>query len=335
MAIGNGSLWLAWVALRPSGTYSRVHGQGKKAPSNLGRPTAAKPTAAAVTGFESLPQGRLLRQVVDFDRDVGIAYERCIGFFKPLHTHDRVTITFARGASRSETTVYDPDSTYSLDSSTVHWLAAGTAHQNRALSTVYDTMALYPTVARIQDVAQALGVTVAQIATLVATTAKIPRSQLLADLCDRVFYYRVVAETADDSLLTNLEQQLLSEVIGALMPAQQVKATASVPGAGQTLTRALEYIESNLFEALAIDAVGRAARVSQPTLFRAFRGDLQMTPFAYIRSRRLDEAEALLRSGQYQVADVALLVGYEDLSAFSKAFKAQFMRSPSTSLPKK
>ncbi|MCX6110181.1 MAG: AraC family transcriptional regulator [Proteobacteria bacterium] len=306
----------------------------KRAPNNLGRPTAAKPPATAVTGFEQPPQGRLLRQVTFFDRDVGIAYERCIGFFKPIHTHDRVTITFARGSSRSETTVYDPDCTYSLDSSTVHWLAVGTAHQNRALSTVYDTMALYPTVARIQGVAQALGVSRAQIATLLATTVKIPRSQLLADLCDRLFYYRVVAESTDDTLLTSLEQQLLSEVIGALIPAPQVKATALASGAGQTLTRALEFIESKLFEALAIDAVCRAARVSQPTLFRAFRDDLQMTPFAYIRTRRLDEAEALLRTGEYQVADVALLVGYEDLSAFSKACKLQFKRPPSTSLPK-
>jgi AraC-like DNA-binding protein len=96
------------------------------------------------------------------------------------------------------------------------------------------------------------------------------------------------------------------------------------------VSRALQYIESNLFESgLNVGDIVDYSLASQATLFRQFRRELQETPAGYIRNRRLDEAHALLTQGDYQVQDVAYLVGYEDLSAFSKAFKQRFCVSPS------
>jgi methylphosphotriester-DNA--protein-cysteine methyltransferase len=52
-----------------------------------------------------------------------------------------------------------------------------------------------------------------------------------------------------------------------------------------------------------------------------------------VNSSIWDEAKILLKTGQYQVGDVALWVGYEDLSSFSKAYKARFKVAPSNALP--
>ncbi|MGZ3783860.1 MAG: hypothetical protein ACXWR0_04960 [Bdellovibrio sp.] len=54
-----------------------------------------------ILGFEYYPEGKLLNQKIDFDGPVGIAYERCIGYAKNKHSHDRITVTFPRGSSRS------------------------------------------------------------------------------------------------------------------------------------------------------------------------------------------------------------------------------------------
>lgn len=59
-----------------------------------------------------------------------------------------------------------------------------------------------------------------------------------------------------------------------------------------------------------------------------------MTPGQYTLSRRMDEALALIKSKSYTTSDVGLIVGYADLSSFSKAFKTNFGVSPSLYLKK-
>ena len=98
------------------------------------------------------------------------------------------------------------------------------------------------------------------------------------------------------------------------------------------LVRAIEFVETHLFEKFNIADLVAAARTSQATLFRLFKRDLKVSPIEYARNRRLDEAKTLLKSREYQVSDVALLVGYEDLSSFSKAFRLRFGSPPSQEL---
>jgi AraC-like DNA-binding protein len=99
------------------------------------------------------------------------------------------------------------------------------------------------------------------------------------------------------------------------------------------LGRALVYIESNLFSPLRTVDVAKRAGMSVAGLFRHFQRDVGMTPFDYQRARPLDTARRLLEEGGHSVTDAALLVGYNDLSAFSKAFKIRFGGSPSSFLP--
>jgi AraC family transcriptional regulator len=88
------------------------------------------------------------------------------------------------------------------------------------------------------------------------------------------------------------------------------------------------YIEGNLFEPIDLSRLCEAVATSESTLLRAFKRELEQTPFAYIRNRRLEEAVLLLRAGDHQVRDVAILVGYEDLSAFGKAFRKRYGVGP-------
>jgi AraC family transcriptional regulator len=92
---------------------------------------------------------------------------------------------------------------------------------------------------------------------------------------------------------------------------------------------ALRYIESNLFSELRLDQVARQARTSVASLLRHFRAAFKQTPYAYARRRRLDEASRLVKAGAHSITDVALIVGYEDVAALSKAFRSRFGVAPS------
>ena len=54
-----------------------------------------------------------------------------------------------------------------------------------------------------------------------------------------------------------------------------------------------------------------------------------MTPNDYLRKARLKRAAELLLDDRLNVSEVAYRVGFEDLSYFSKCFKAYFGIAPS------
>jgi AraC-like DNA-binding protein len=76
-----------------------------------------------------------------------------------------------------------------------------------------------------------------------------------------------------------------------------------------------------------LEAVARTLGVSARTLQRQLRQE--GTTFAkLLTDLRREMAPALLRDGRHGVAEVAFLLGYEDPSAFRRAFHRWFARSP-------
>jgi len=76
-----------------------------------------------------------------------------------------------------------------------------------------------------------------------------------------------------------------------------------------------------------LEAVARTLGLSARTLQRQLRQE--GTTFAkLLTDLRREMAPALLRDGRYGVSEVAFLLGYEDPSAFRRAFHRWFARSP-------
>ena len=91
----------------------------------------------------------------------------------------------------------------------------------------------------------------------------------------------------------------------------------------------MRYIEANLFSDLDLTTIARQAFASPSTLLRHFRGETGTSPYAYVKARRLEEARRLIEVGVHPVGDIAMLVGYENFSSFTTAFKRQFGEPPS------
>lgn len=68
--------------------------------------------------------------------------------------------------------------------------------------------------------------------------------------------------------------------------------------------------------------------LSRSKLQRCFHRVYGVSPFEYLRNHRLQMAMRLLQSGEINVTEAALSVGYSNLSYFAKAFKIMFGVAP-------
>lgn len=100
---------------------------------------------------------------------------------------------------------------------------------------------------------------------------------------------------------------------------------ARIHHAKEILTTQLEYPPS-------LCELAQQVGVSVRTLQRGFPALFNTTVMGYLTQQRLQKAEILLRQGNYQVSEVANLVGYSHLGNFAAAFKRLYGITPSQCL---
>ena len=98
----------------------------------------------------------------------------------------------------------------------------------------------------------------------------------------------------------------------------------SIPRA---LTEALLYIEQHISEPLPLSRIAENLHCSESTLDRLFRENLKITPFEFVRKKKMILAATLLREGK-SVLDVGLKLGYADNSHFIKLFRKYYGVTP-------
>jgi AraC-like DNA-binding protein len=86
------------------------------------------------------------------------------------------------------------------------------------------------------------------------------------------------------------------------------------------LLRAKDLADARYAEPLTVDDLARAAGLSKAHFSREFRQAFGETPHAYLLTRRLERAAALLRSTDWSVTDVCFSVGLQSLGSFTSSF---------------
>jgi AraC-like DNA-binding protein len=102
---------------------------------------------------------------------------------------------------------------------------------------------------------------------------------------------------------------------------------AFVPPA-RHLLRAKDLADARYFEPLDVDDLARAAGLSRAHFSREFRRAFGESPHAYLLTRRLERAAALLRTTDRSVADVCLSVGLQSIGSFTTSFTRTYGESP-------
>jgi AraC-like DNA-binding protein len=86
------------------------------------------------------------------------------------------------------------------------------------------------------------------------------------------------------------------------------------------LCRVRDRIDREYAQPLDVEALARGVNMSAGHLSREFRRAYGESPYAYLMTRRIERAMALLRRGDLSVTEVCFAVGCASLGTFSTRF---------------
>ncbi|WP_460793060.1 helix-turn-helix transcriptional regulator [Micromonospora sonneratiae] len=96
------------------------------------------------------------------------------------------------------------------------------------------------------------------------------------------------------------------------------------------LRRVRDRIDREFAQPLDVEALARGVNMSAGHLSRQFRLAYGESPYAYLMTRRIERAMALLRRGDLSVTEVCFAVGCASLGTFSTRFTELVGVPPST-----
>ena len=106
---------------------------------------------------------------------------------------------------------------------------------------------------------------------------------------------------------------------------QSYKGPTAIP---ENIVRLKNYIDSHLDEDLTIEKCSSITYLSSSQTTRQFRKYYAMAPYEYLNKQRIEWAQELLRTSSYSIHDIAMQLGFQDQSYFSKYFKKKCGKSP-------
>ena len=137
---------------------------------------------------------------------------------------------------------------------------------------------------------------------------------------------------SDIEFLSPLIQQ---EIYYRLLSAQQGhKLRQLVVNGSHThrIAQATDWLKAHLEEPVIIEDLASRCGMSVSGFHQHFKEITQLSPLQYQKSLRLMKARQLIQLGEAQVSQIAMQVGYESPSQFSREYKRLFGVSPSSEL---
>lgn len=126
-------------------------------------------------------------------------------------------------------------------------------------------------------------------------------------------------------------EEIAYALAGAAIRATGESRAMARPGAGHhhaRIAEVLRRLEATFAEPHSIADLARMARISPYHFLRTFKQVTGVTPHQWLLRARLRAAAQQLVAGRERVTDIALDVGFEDLSNFVRSFRAEFGVSP-------
>lgn len=149
-------------------------------------------------------------------------------------------------------------------------------------------------------------------------------------------WHERMMDAVNDTIAANVTKQFGYEVatkghlcrfwseLVARLPQIETAPPPQVSLDEQRVKQAMLFIRKNHAEAISLEEIAESIHISKSECCRCFSRTLQMTPFEYLMKYRIFEATKKMiehLSDPMSIADIALSVGFNNVSYFNKLFK--------------
>lgn len=118
--------------------------------------------------------------------------------------------------------------------------------------------------------------------------------------------------------------QFWSILISRLSQTADIPQSPQISLDEQRVKQAMLFIRLHHAESLTLDDIAESIPVSKSECCRCFKRTIQMTPFEYLMKYRIFEASKKIlddTNAKHSISDLALSVGFNNISYFNKLFK--------------
>ncbi|MFL1407231.1 AraC family transcriptional regulator [Marinobacter sp. M1N3S26] len=150
------------------------------------------------------------------------------------------------------------------------------------------------------------------------------------DLVDIVLRECRHPQVGSQSMMLRLGEVLFIEVIRQYVQQRDLINNPWIRGLSDPLVaRSLSLLHGRIADAWTLEKLASEVNCSRSVLAERFSRVIGVPPMKYLSLWRLQVAARLLRDRQDKILSIALSVGYESETSFSRAFKRAMGRSPS------
>ena len=122
---------------------------------------------------------------------------------------------------------------------------------------------------------------------------------------------------------------LLGVTFGRMLAAQARRASGEkVHTSGwyskampESFVQTMDFLENNLEKKFTLGDLARVASYSERRVVQLFRKFLGVSPMAFVRERRIREAQKLLAQGGFSIKEIAARLNFSDAQHFSRVFR--------------
>jgi len=141
-------------------------------------------------------------------------------------------------------------------------------------------------------------------------------------------FVRLVEAPDDEPLLAPMIKRELTYRVLQSEHGAVLRQFARADSRLSQIQRAVKWIRAHLAEPLPVETLAGVAAMSVSSFHRHFKAVTGLSPLAYHKQMRLQEARRRLLVEPGAVANVAFSVGYESVSQFSREYARQFGMPP-------
>jgi AraC-like DNA-binding protein len=97
----------------------------------------------------------------------------------------------------------------------------------------------------------------------------------------------------------------------------------------EQMQKIIKYLDKNIGEKLSLKSVSSLFNVSERSMSRLFKGNLQMSFLQYVKTLRMIKAIEMILKTQKSIGEIAFSVGYNSINSFSDTFHEFTQSRPS------